>query len=105
MRRERQGRPQSQKEQMRAGGWFWVLRREGRSMQKMEEAMGHWSKWWPAGEEQHAEMQGRTWPGLCTARRGLAAWGFGASRGEWRGWESGRTTWESGDLRIGLGGG
>ena len=67
--------------------------------------MGHWSKWWPAGEEQHAEMQGRTWPGLCTARRGLAAWGFGASRGEWRGWESGRTTWESGDLRIGLGGG
>lgn len=33
------GRPQSQKEHMRAGGWFWVLRREGRSMKKVEEAI------------------------------------------------------------------
>lgn len=29
-------RPRSQKEQMRAGGWFWVLRREGKSMKKAE---------------------------------------------------------------------
>lgn len=32
-------RPRSQKEQMRAGGWFWVLRREGKSMKKAEEAI------------------------------------------------------------------
>ena len=32
-------RPRNKKEQMRAGGWFWVLRRDGRSMKKAEKAI------------------------------------------------------------------
>ena len=39
MRREGRRDHGSKKEQMRAGGWFWVLRREGRSMKKVEKAI------------------------------------------------------------------
>lgn len=88
-------RPRSQKEQMRAGGWFWVLRREGKSM-KAGGNQGMWSKvmvCWGGAACRDADSAGAQ-----RAPEGTA-WDCGASRGEWRGWE------ESGNLRIGLGGG